>query len=74
MKLLIVNNTSSGYGDGAIYDYVRIVSSDGDEHCMRLIHRVYSAGGVEMGEALIRDVSFGVRSAAGAGFGFLLLR
>lgn len=44
------------------------VVGDGDEHCMRLIHRVYSAGGVEMGEALIRDVSFGVRSAAGAVF------
>jgi len=35
MKLLIVNNTSSGYGDGAIYDYIRMVSSDGDEHCLR---------------------------------------
>ena len=35
MKLLIVNNTSSGYGDGAIYDYVRMVAGDGDEHCIR---------------------------------------
>ncbi len=35
MKLLIVNNTSSGYGDGAIYDYIRMVSSDGDQHCLR---------------------------------------
>ena len=35
MKLLIVNNTSSGYGDGAIYDYVRMIAEDGDEHCIR---------------------------------------
>ncbi len=37
----------------------------GDEHCVRLIHRVYSAGGVEAGVPLVRDVEFGYRSAAG---------
>ena len=35
LKLLIVNNTSSGYGEGAIYDFIRMVASDGDEHCVR---------------------------------------
>ena len=35
MRLLVVNNTSAGYGDGAIYDYLRLVLSDGDEVCMR---------------------------------------
>ena len=51
MKLLIVNNTSSGYGDGAIYDYVRMVSSDGDEHCIR-----YTDGTTEIA-SLLRDAS-----------------
>lgn len=41
---------------------------DGDEHCVRLLHRVYSAGGVEIGAPLVRDVAFGYRSAAGAAF------
>ena len=35
MKLLVVNNLSSGYRDGAIYDYLRQVAADGDELCMR---------------------------------------
>ena len=35
MKLLVVNNLSSGYQDGAIYDYLRQVVADGDEVCMR---------------------------------------
>jgi diacylglycerol kinase family enzyme len=35
MKLLVINNLSSGYGDGAIYDYLRMVASDGDELCIR---------------------------------------
>lgn len=35
MKLLVVVNLSSGYQDGAIYDYLRMVSADGDEHCVR---------------------------------------
>ena len=38
---------------------------DGDERCVRFIHRVYSSGGVEIGEPLVRDVSFGYKSAAG---------
>ena len=35
MKLLIVNNISSGIGDGAIYDYLRVMAADGDETCIR---------------------------------------
>lgn len=35
MKLLIVNNLSSGFRDGAIYDFVRAFAEDGDEICMR---------------------------------------
>lgn len=35
MKLLIVNNLTSGYGEGAVYDFVRSFSSDGDEAVIR---------------------------------------
>ena len=35
MRLLVVNNTSAGYGDGAIYDYLRLCLADGDEACIR---------------------------------------
>ena len=35
MRLLVINNLSSGYRDGAIYDFLRMVTSDGDEHCIR---------------------------------------
>ncbi len=49
MKLLIVNNTSSGFGDGAIYDYVRMVAADGDEHCIR-----YTDGTTDVAD-MVRD-------------------
>ena len=35
MKLLIVINTSAGYGDGAIYDFMRLALGDADEACVR---------------------------------------
>lgn len=35
MKLLVINNIAAGFGDGAIYDYLRMVLKDGDEVCMR---------------------------------------
>ncbi|MCI8469309.1 MAG: diacylglycerol kinase [Eggerthellaceae bacterium] len=35
MKLLIVNNLVSGYGEGAIYDYMRSFAADGDEVVIR---------------------------------------
>lgn len=40
----------------------------GDERCARLVHRVYSAGGEEIGEPLVRDIAFGYSSAPGAVF------
>lgn len=35
MKLLVVNNLASGYGEGAIYDFIRSFAKDGDEVCVR---------------------------------------
>jgi len=35
LKILVIHNTSSGYGDGSIYDFVRLVLADGDEACIR---------------------------------------
>ena len=60
MKLLIVNNTSSGYGDGAIYDFVRIAAADGDEHCIR-----YTDGGTEIATMLEDAREFDAVVAAG---------
>ncbi|MBR3690384.1 MAG: NAD(+)/NADH kinase [Eggerthellaceae bacterium] len=35
MKLLVINNLISGYGDGAIHDYIRNIVQDGDEVVIR---------------------------------------
>ena len=35
MTLLVINNMAAGFGDGAIYDFLRMVLKDGDEVCMR---------------------------------------
>lgn len=35
VKLLIINNLSSGFRDGAIYDFMRAFAADGDEITMR---------------------------------------
>ncbi len=35
MKLLVINNITSGYGEGAIYDYIRNFIQDGDEVVIR---------------------------------------
>ena len=35
MKLLIINNLASGYQEGAIYDFIRAFSQDGDEIILR---------------------------------------
>ena len=35
MKLLVINNLASGFGEGAIYDFIRAFSLDGDEVCIR---------------------------------------
>lgn len=41
--------------------------SSGDAPCVRLIHRVYDGNDVEIGEALVRDISFGAVSSPGEG-------
>ena len=35
VKLLVINNLVSGYGEGAVYDFVRSFAHDGDEVCIR---------------------------------------
>ena len=35
MKVLIINNLASGYGEGAVYDFMRSFMRDGDEVCVR---------------------------------------
>ena len=60
VKLLIVNNTSSGYGDGAIFDFIRMVASDGDEHCIR-----YTDGTTEIATMLSDAGRFDAVVAAG---------
>lgn len=35
MKLLVINNINSGYGEGAVYDFIRSFVHDGDEVCLR---------------------------------------
>ena len=35
MKLLIIVNIAAGFGDGSVYDYLRMVCEDGDEHALR---------------------------------------
>lgn len=37
MKLLVLNNLSSGYGDNAVYDFIRTYSKTGDEVCIRCV-------------------------------------
>jgi len=37
VKLLILNNLSSGYGDGAIYDFVRSFARNGDDITIRSV-------------------------------------
>ncbi len=49
MKLLVINNLASGYGEGAVYDFVRSFSADGDEVCLR------STNGTTPVESLLDD-------------------
>ncbi len=35
MRLLVINNKSSGLGDNAIYDFLRVIGNDGDEIVIR---------------------------------------
>ena len=38
MRLLVINNRSSGLGDNSIYDFLRIIGDDGDEAVIRNTH------------------------------------
>ena len=67
--LTATTNTIATFAANAESEYALTVG-DGDERCLRLVHRVYSADGEEIGEPLVRDVSFGYRSASGAPFFF----
>lgn len=51
MKLLVINNLLSGFQDGAVYDYARILAQDGDELCIR-----YTDGSTPV-QALLGDAS-----------------
>lgn len=44
MKLLVINNIASGYGEGAIYDYIRNIIQDGDEVVIRSTDGTTDAG------------------------------
>lgn len=35
MKLLVINNLASGFGEGGVYDFMRSFIQDGDEVCIR---------------------------------------
>ena len=35
MKLLVINNLASGFGEGSVYDFIRSLARDGDEVCVR---------------------------------------
>lgn len=35
VKLLVINNLASGFGEGAVYDFIRSFVRDGDEICLR---------------------------------------
>ena len=62
-----VTNTVDTFAADAesFYSYT---PGNGDSSFVKFIHRVYSSGGVEIGEPLVRDIAFGVRSEEGAAF------
>ena len=62
-----VTNTVATFAADAESSYSYAPSS-GDPSFVKFIHRVYSSGGVEIGELLVSDVAFGYRSAEGSAF------
>ncbi len=60
MRLLVINNKSSGRGDNSIYDFLRIVCDDGDEAVIR-----NTGAGKTTGELLHDAESFDVVVASG---------
>ncbi len=60
MKLLIINNITSGLQDGSIFDFMRLVAHDGDELCLR------TTDGTSRIESLLHDArSFDLVVVAG---------
>ncbi len=57
----VVTNAPGAEGD---YSYA---PGAGDAKCVRLVHRVYDAGGTEIGTPLERDIAFGFATAANTG-------
>ncbi|MEE0845168.1 MAG: diacylglycerol kinase family protein [Eggerthellaceae bacterium] len=60
MKLLVINNLNSGYGEGAVYDFIRSFTHDGDEVCMRA-----TDGTTEVATMLYDATSFDAVIASG---------
>lgn len=60
MKLLVINNLKSGYGEGAVYDFIRSFVGDGDEVCMRA-----TDGSTEVATMLYDAASFDAVIASG---------
>ncbi|MEG0322974.1 MAG: diacylglycerol kinase family protein [Raoultibacter sp.] len=75
MKLLIINNLASGFGEGAIYDFMRSFVSDGDEICLRstdgstdLVSLLYDAPSYDAvvasgGDGTIAAISYELRNS-----------
>lgn len=62
-----VTNTVDTFAADAESSY-SYTPGNGDSSFVKFIHRVYSSGGVEIGEPLVSDIAFGVRSNEGASF------
>lgn len=60
VKLLVINNLASGFGEGAIYDFVRSFVRDGDEVCLRS-----TDGATDVGALLDGAESFDAVVASG---------
>ncbi len=60
MRLLVINNKSSGLGDNAIYDFIRTVSEDGDEVVIR-----NTSQNISLKEQLVDAKSFDAVVASG---------
>ena len=56
-----ITNTLATFPAGEESSFTYVVN-DGDERCVRFLHRTYFASGVVASEPMVRDVSFGFRS------------
>lgn len=60
VKLLVINNLASGFGEGAVYDFIRSFARDGDEVCLRS-----TDGSTDVGALLDGASSFDAVVASG---------